>query len=70
MFRSVLDTHQIDNVDFSIRMLPTHMGPNIRCVFSPVSAIGTVESRQLSTSVLQMMLQIVPPGERTPTFWT
>lgn len=70
MLRSMLNTHQIDNVDFSIRMLSTHMGSNVRRVFSPVSAIGTIESGQLSTSVLQMMLQIVPPGERTPTFWT
>lgn len=41
----MLRGHQIDNVDFFIRMLSTHMGSNVRCVFSPVSTIWTVESR-------------------------
>ncbi|KOX74692.1 hypothetical protein WN51_13127 [Melipona quadrifasciata] len=65
----MLYAHQVNNVDFFVRMLSTHMGSNIRRVFSPISTIWTVESRQLSTSVLQMMLQIVSPVERPATLW-
>jgi len=54
----LLDAH-IKDVDSLIGVYPAHVGPHVRRMFGSVWTIGTVESRQLTTLELEVIIQIV-----------
>lgn len=60
---TLLPVKDINDVDRATRVLPAHVGSHIRCMLRPIRAVRTIESRQLTACVLQMMLEIVTPVE-------
>lgn len=60
---ALLPAEDVDDVDLTIGMLPTHVGSHVRRVLCPERTVRAVESRRLTTRELEMMLEIVAPIE-------